>query len=135
VADRDSAGRHSGRHQADEALIRVLAIGNTVRAAATAAGVSEATVYRRLRDPKFTAKLQAAKDEIVRRTVDVLSSAGVAAVATLVSLNNDRKAPAVVRLGAARTLLEIGHRYREAAGQRAVEARLDALEAQALEGA
>jgi hypothetical protein len=134
VTDRDSAGRHSGRHQADEALIQALTVGQTVRAAANAAGVSEATAYRRLRDRKFAKRLKAAKDEMVRRTTDALTAAGLRAVATLLRLNDDREVPAVVQLGAARALLEIGQRHRDAASQRAVEARVEALEAQAVEG-
>lgn len=46
-----------GRRTADEALAAELATGKTVRDAATAAGVAERTVYRRLGEPEFRAKV------------------------------------------------------------------------------
>ncbi len=123
-------GRHSGRRRADEALLQALAVGQTVRAAAKAAGVAEATAFRRLREPGFAERLRAAKAEFARRTLDALTAAGLKAVATLVAVNDDRTASAVVRVSAARALLELGHRLREAAGLQDIQARLAALEGQ-----
>jgi len=45
-----------GRRHADAALRLALACGATVENAARAAGVSERTLYRRLKDPVFTSR-------------------------------------------------------------------------------
>ena len=46
-----------GRQRANSCLVALLAGGRTVEAAATEAGISERTVYRRLEDPEFRQQL------------------------------------------------------------------------------
>ena len=45
------------RTRANSRLVELLAGGRTVEAAATEAGISERTVYRRLEDPEFRQQL------------------------------------------------------------------------------
>jgi AcrR family transcriptional regulator len=115
---------HQGRHGADEALLLALACGATKENAARKAGVSERTVYRRLKDRDFRQRLQALRTDMVQRAANVLTASSMEAVKTLLSLQ-DASVPNSVRLGAARAILEQGTRLRELAD---LEERLAALE-------
>jgi hypothetical protein len=103
----------NGRKAADEALLLALACGATVENAARSASLSERTVFRRLDEPEFRRRLQRMRDEMAQRTTASLTAAGLEAVRTLVDLLQSTKPPAV-RLGAARGILELGVRLREA---------------------
>jgi hypothetical protein len=93
-----------GRKSADAALVAALAGGLTVEAAAQKAGVGESTVYRRLREPAFRARLDEARAEVVRGVIGQLSRLGQAAAGVLARLMKD--GPEQVQLGATRTALE-----------------------------
>lgn len=114
----------NGRTSADSVLIAALAGGATVAAAARLARVSERTVYRRLEEPEFCQQITAARADMLTRAVGGLAQASTAAVDTLAALLKPRVA-ATVRLGAARAILELGTRLREAED---VERRLAELE-------
>lgn len=121
-AKRQTNGHAAGR--ADDVLIGALAGGSTRGQAASAAGVGERTVYRRLGDPDFAARVQAARarilDDVLTRTAE-LAGRAVDKLGQLL----DAEAPAV-QLGAARTILTIAAEY----GERAELAeRVAALEA------
>jgi hypothetical protein len=113
-----------GRRNADQALLVALACGATVEAAARTAGVSPATVYRRQQDPEFQKRVQEFRSDMVQRTAGMLTAAAMEAVKTLLELQKTT-VPAAVRLGAARSVLEIGIKVREVAD---LEERLAALE-------
>ena len=115
------------KKQTDEALLAALACGATVEQAARSAGMSARTAHRRLKDPGFRQRLQDCRAEITQRTVGMLTAAGLESVKTLITLQAD-KTPAAVRLGAARSVLEIGIKLRENAE---LAERIAALEAQA----
>jgi hypothetical protein len=117
---------HRGRKNADEALLLSLACGSSTEKAAADAGVSPRTVHRRMADAAFRARLHEMRGEMLKRAGGALSAAALRAVQTLLSLQ-DRDQPAGVRLGAARAILELGLRIREA-GE--LEDRLVALEQQ-----
>ena len=118
---------HRGRKHADQLLLMAaLACGATVEAAARSAGISQATAYRRQQDPEFCKKLEQMKAEMVQRTSGMLTASGMESVKTLLELQ--KSAPPAVRLGAARSVLEIGMKVRERAD---LEERLATLEAQA----
>jgi len=108
----------------DDALALSLACGATVEAAARSAGVSERTVYRRLREPDFQKRIKEARTDLVRRSAGLLSAASGEAVRTLLALMKE-SAPPSVRLGAARAVLELGIKVRELAE---LEAEVRALE-------
>jgi hypothetical protein len=101
-----------------------LACGATVENAARQAGISPATAYRRLAEPAFRQRLQQLRGDMVSRTAGTLTAAASEAVRTLLELLKST-ASAAVRLGAARAVLEMGMRVREAAD---LEERLAALE-------
>src|SRR5688500_17157490 len=103
----------NGRRQADQMLLLALACGATVEAAARQAGLSEATAQRRLKEPAFQQALQETQADLVQRTMGMLTGAAGEAVKTLLNLLKD-SSPATVRLGAARAVLEMGMRFREA---------------------
>lgn len=114
------------RKKADEALLLTLACGATVESAARQCRLCERTVYRRLADPDFQCRLQQVRADMVQRTAGMLTAAAGEAVKTLLALQKESE-PAAVRLGAARAVLEIGLKLREAA---TLEGRLAALEQQ-----
>jgi type II secretory pathway component PulF len=116
----------TGRRNVDHNLLTALACGATVEAAARSAGISESTVYRRLRQPAFSQRLQEVRADMVQRTSAMLTASGMEAVKTLLALQQ-ASTPASVRLGAARAILEIGLKVREVAD---LERRLSALEQQ-----
>ena len=112
------------KHQVETALVSALASGATVAQAALRAGVSERTVYRRLEKPEFQARIDALQDEMIQQVASVLTAAAQVGVQSLVALQDPSTAPNV-RRSAARDLLELGLRLREAADW---EKRLAALE-------
>ena len=113
-----------GRRNADHKLLMAFACGATVESAARQAGVSESTAHRRLEDPAFRQQLQAMRADLVQRTAGALTAASTESVRTLLELQK-AAAPPAVRLGAARSVLEIGIKLREAAD---LEERLATLE-------
>jgi hypothetical protein len=110
--------------KADEVLLASLACGATREVAARQAGVSMSTVRRRMRDPEFLRQLQEFRADLVQRTAGTLTAAATEAVRALLELLKPSTPPAS-RLGAARSVLEIGMKVREAAD---LEQRLAALE-------
>jgi DNA-binding NarL/FixJ family response regulator len=105
-------------------LVTALAKGATVAQAAFQANVSERTVYRRLQQPEFQARIDALQDEMMQRAAAVLTAAAQAGIHSLVALQ-DPSTPPTVRRSAARDILEMGLRLRAAAD---LEKRLIALE-------
>ena len=114
-----------GKRGADAPIVAALAAGASVPAAAKAGGVSEATVYRRLREPAFRQRVDEARAEIVARAVAKLSAASTEAADTLRRLLYSPMDFA--RLAAARSILELGVKLRE---DQDLAERVAALEAQ-----
>jgi hypothetical protein len=88
----------------DHRIVEALVAGGSFESCARHAGCSYRTLKRRLRDPRFRARVDEARNTLIRRTVDRLSAYALAAADTLHELlgsNNE-----LVRLGSARTLLE-----------------------------
>src|SRR5436190_16194956 len=115
------------RKKNEDALLLALACGATVEAASRQCDLTERTVYRRLADPAFKARLQELRADMVRRSAGMLTAAAGASVQTLLSLQKD-SAPPAVRLGAARAVIELGVKVRELAD---LETRIAALVQQA----
>jgi hypothetical protein len=82
--------------------------------AARQAGISPATAYRRLSTPAFRKRLTTLRADMVSRTAGTLTVAATEAVRTLLDLLKNSASPAV-RLGAARSVLELGLKLREVA--------------------
>ena len=101
----------NGRTDGQITLIVALARGAGVREAAQQTGVSERTVYRRLRSPDFQRKLQSARGSMLADAVGRLSCAATQAAETLTDLLSSPSES--IRLGAARTILEVAPRLKE----------------------
>jgi hypothetical protein len=97
--------RNGARDQGEEALITALLQGKTIPEAAEAAGVSPRTVNRRLADPGFVRQLQAARQRVLTRAVNVLLEGTVGAAVTLRFLATNAEQEAI-RLAAARSVLD-----------------------------
>jgi hypothetical protein len=104
-----AAGR---KRKADAALAVALACGATPESAAQKAGVSVRTAYRRLADAVFRAQVNEVRAEVVRRSTDMFTAAGLSAIKTLMTLQ-ESAASESVRLGAARAVVELGCKLRE----------------------
>jgi hypothetical protein len=115
-----------GRKNADGVLLMALGCGATQDAAAQKAGISKTTVKRRMQEPEFRAQLQEFCSDMVKRFARTLTAASGEAIKTLLALLQPTNSPAT-RLGAARTILELGIKLREGAD---LEERLIALEQQ-----
>lgn len=119
----------SGRKKADEVLSLALARGDTVAAASEAASIGERTAYRRLADPEFRRHVVELRAGMVERALGKLADAATEAVDTLRTLLSSGTDS--TRLGAARSILELGTKLRESVE---LEQRLAMLETRLDEG-
>jgi len=117
-----------GRKNADEALLLALVCGMTVENAADRAGVSRRTATRRLADAEFCRRKRQMQADMVQRTLGMLTAGGIESAKTLLTLQQPA-APPAVRLGAARSVLELGIKIREVTD---LEERVAGLEAQVM---
>jgi transposase len=115
----------NGRKNADHALMLALACGATIESAARKSGVSESTVYRRLKDPGFQRELAKLQSEMVQRATAMLTASTLEAAKTLLSLQDPSNPPGI-RLGAARAIVDFGVKMRQLVE---LEERLTAMEA------
>jgi hypothetical protein len=103
---------YGGRKKADEALAAALAAGQTFRAAATAAGIAERTAARRWADAGFRQRVAELQREMVGRCLGRMADGMAEAADTLRQLLKAESES--VRLGAARALVELGVKIRDA---------------------
>jgi hypothetical protein len=109
---------------ADAALVVHLASGISPAGAAKLAGVSEATCYRRLADPSFRQRVDAARSSFWERALGILSKGAAESATVLRKLL--RSEDGRIKLQAAKALLDQGIKVRD---QVDIEQRLTALEA------
>ena len=74
------------RKNADLTLVLAVAAGLTNKQAAEQAGISESTVYRRLRDPVFKQQVGEARAATVEQASARLTAASLTAIQTLLQL-------------------------------------------------
>ncbi len=98
----------------NHALLVALACGATIEQAAAKCGISERTAYRRLERPEFRQQIQSLKAEMVQRAAAALTAAAMEGVKTLLELMKASNT-GPVRLGAARSVIELGAKLRELA--------------------
>ncbi len=90
----------------DLELIAALLSIQTIREASVSAGVSEATVYRRLRDAAFRKELKEQRLRVYSHALQRLQVAAEGAVAVLEEVMRDKKAPLSARIKCAVHVLE-----------------------------
>lgn len=105
--------------------IKALLAEPTTRAAAKAASVSEATIWRWLADKTFQAEYQRARASLFEQAISRLQSNCETASAVLVALIVDKATPPSVRLGACVKTIELSLRAKE---QLEIEQRLKDIE-------
>ncbi len=91
-----------------DAAITALLSTRTIRAAAKKCDLSEPTLYRLLQSEDFKTKYRAARRELVENTISQLQRDGEDAAIALRQIVKDKKAPASVRVSAAKVILEQG---------------------------
>ena len=112
-----------GRRKGDAALLLALAGGQTLRDAAASAGIGERTATRRVAEPEFRRRVAELRGEMVGRALGRMADGMTDAADTLRALLQAEGES--VRLGAARSILELGNKLRESVE---LEERLSALE-------
>jgi len=114
-----------------ERAIEALLSEPTTKKAAETAKISEVTIYRWLNDPLFTLTYKAARGRLTEATLTALQSTSALAVETLRTVMADVTAQASARVGAAKTVLELGLKAREILETeerlKAIEERLKAM--------
>jgi hypothetical protein len=108
----------------ESVAVASLAGGSTIRDTAKVCGCSEKTIARRLKQPEFQQQVREARAALIDQALDKLTVASTEAADTLRELL--KCAEPKVRLGAARTVIELGLKLRDAAE---VEERIAQLEA------
>lgn len=116
------------RHDVEPALVEALSRGMTYREAAKFAGCSESTVDRRMADPLFRDRVEAARDAQVSRVADRLTALSEAAMTALDDVLATGTPALRVRVALALPAMALAHRDAVA-----LEARLEAMEAQLAE--
>ena len=94
----------------DDQLFQALVSGCHIETAASIAGISVRTAYRRLADPTFRSQLQDARQNLRESILAKLSDAGHDAVGTLWELMETAEDESV-RLRAAKTVLDSLQNY------------------------
>ena len=126
-----AAGFHIGwqtmsdkaRRKQTSAFVLAVASGRTVRDAAAQAGISEATAYRWMKGEDIRRDIMRLRAELIDQAAGRLAAVATEAAESLRALLAAESE--AVRLGAARTLLELAFRSRELVDW---EARLTELE-------
>lgn len=88
----------------DETLIAALISNPTIKAAATACGVSERYIYGRLHDPAFKVKYDAARREILEQSTAFIQGIVSEAIQKMRDVMNDPDASQQVQLNAAEAI-------------------------------
>lgn len=97
----------------DEKIITALATCGSVSATAERLGVAESTIYRRLQDNEFRAKLEVVKGDVLREfKASYLESSERARAAIESMMDNDKINPAI-RLQACQTIINTAVKFVE----------------------
>ena len=102
----------NGNQKGQNAFILSIASGQPIKEAAKAAGISERTAHRRLDDPDTKSSVKEARCAMLQDAVSRLAAGATAAAETLLELTKAKSEQ--VRLAAARSILELSHRLKEA---------------------
>ena len=119
-------GNESELDAKQERAVLALLEHPTITKAAKAAKVAEATLHRWLADDAFQAAYRAGQARVWEGALSSLQAGATEAAACLRAIVGDENAPTSCRLTAARTILEMGLKAKDALD---TDARLTALEA------
>jgi hypothetical protein len=106
-------------------ILAILLETPTISEAASRAGVTTRTIFRMLNDEAFAQAYREARNRLLTDVLTAVQSASIEAVETLRDVMAAKSVPAAARVSAARTILEMALRGREAIE---IEERLRALE-------
>lgn len=99
----------------DNQLISALLSCPTIKLASDEVGLSEQSVYSRLRKPDFRKKLQNARNDQFQVISSKLEDANFKALDTLINILDDKEVSAGVKVRASQTLLDLSLKNREQA--------------------
>ena len=97
----------------DETLIAALISNPTIKAAATACGVSERYIYGRLRDPAFKEKYDAARREMLEQSTAFIQGITSEAIQKMREVMNDPDASQQTQLNAAESIMRNSLKFTE----------------------
>lgn len=97
----------------DNQLISALLSCPTIKQASEQVGLSEQSVYSRLRKPDFRAQLQNARDNQFQVISSKLENANFRALDTLINILDDSEVSAGIKVKASQTLLDLSLKNRE----------------------
>ena len=109
----------------DNQLISALLSCPTIKLASDEVGLSEQSIYSRLRKPDFREKLQNARNDQFQVISNKLENANFKALDTLLKILDDETVSAGVKVRASQTLLDLSLKNREQAD---IIARIQILE-------
>ena len=89
----------------NELIIASLISNPTVRAAATACGVSETQIYARLRDPVFRKEYDRARREMLEQSTAYVQGVVSDAIKKMYAVMNDENAAPQIQLNAAEAIV------------------------------
>ena len=101
------SARTEKTEQKQERAISALLQAQSLKEAASQAGISEATLHRWLKDEAFQIAYRAAKREVVNHAICRLQRSSGQAVKTLEDVMRDGESPATSRVSAAKIILEM----------------------------
>jgi len=107
-------GNQNGLTDKQQRAITALLSEPTAKSAAKKAKVSETTLYRWLSDALFSAALREARGRVLESTLSALQGASGKAVETLLDVMDDKTAHPSARVSAAKAVLEMMLRGRDA---------------------
>lgn len=119
------AGAESALPPKQELVLQAVISHPTLKEAAAAAGISETTLWRYMREEGFSRRLREARREAFDHAATRLQRASGDAVGVLSELMRKEDTQAAARISAARTILEYSSR---AAEQGELRARVEELE-------
>ena len=90
--------------------IEALLLTNTIDRAAKRANVSEASIYRWMKQESFQTALRAVRRDILAHTTTRLQQTSVRALDTLENVMDDQKASSASRVSASRLAMEMMYR-------------------------
>lgn len=99
----------------DNQLISALLTHATIKQASDEVGLSEQSIYSRLRKPDFREKLQVARDNQFQVISNKLEDANFLALDTLVKILDNKEVSAGIKVRASQILLDLSLKNREQA--------------------